>query len=241
MERTKYLPLVFLLISLQSLAHKTNDLGIYKAYVSGKMTDWKNIIDKKEKEKKQTIDYLMELVNYQYGYIAYCIGVDKDDEAEKYLELAESNLKKAETLGAKKEIIYSYKSAFIGFEIGLSPYKAPIIGFNSLDYSEKALKLNSQSPIVLINYANVMYYMPSVFGGDKNMAIKKLLEAKKIMEADSTLVKSNWLYLNLLTLIGKSYQDLGNIKMAKYYYDYALKKEPNFTFVKTKLLPSLKD
>lgn len=231
---------MFLMSIFFGFTLKTNDSGIYKAYISGKMTDWKSIIDKKEKDKKQTVDYLMELINYQYGYIAYNIGVDNDDEAEKYLTLAQANLTKAESLGAKKELIYTYKSAFIGFEIGMSPYKAPIIGFNSLDYSEKALKLNPKSPIVLINYANVMYYMPSMFGGDKNVAINKMLDAKKIMEADSTQIKGNWLYLNLLTLLGRSYQDLGNNKMAKYYYEYALKKEPNFTFVKNKLLPSVK-
>ena len=53
-------------------------------------------------------------------------------------------------------------------------------------------------------------------------------------------LKSNWMYLNLLTLIGQTEQKLNNLQQAKLYYEKALTIEPDFVWVKNELLPTLK-
>ena len=50
------------------------------------------LIDKMKNVNNNNPDYLLELVNYQYGYVAWCIGNNKNDEAKKYLDQAEKNI-----------------------------------------------------------------------------------------------------------------------------------------------------
>ena len=86
---------------------------------------------------------LLELVNYQYGYIGYCTGFDKKEEAKKYLELAQRNVEILENRKYNLSVINSYKAAFYGFRIGLNPISAPVNGFRSIDCAKMALKLDS--------------------------------------------------------------------------------------------------
>ncbi len=242
MERKKYILVVVLLfLNFSLLSQTAYKSSIYNAYVNGKMNVWKSVIDRMEKKKIISESYLLELVEFQYGYIAWCLGNDKKNEADDYLQRAINNLNKAEEIGANKAVVLSYKSAFVGFEIAISPPKAPFIGKKSLNYSKDAMKENDFIPIVLINYGNVLFHTPGFYGGDKNEAVKMFLKAKKNMESGSYNLKKDWLYLNLLTLIGKAYEDIEKPEKAKYYYEFALKIEPNFQYVKEDLLPQLEN
>ena len=151
-----------------------------------------------EKSKINSKTFLFELLEYQYGYIGWCIGNDKKDEAKEYLIFAENNLDIIENLGGNESIIWSYKSAFIGFEIGITPSKAPFIGAKSQNLSIKAMNKGSHIPIVLINYGKFLVHTPSLFGGNKDDAIKVFLNAKKYMELHSEQTNKNWLYLDLI-------------------------------------------
>ncbi len=238
MERKKYIFVILFLFSFFILnAQKTYKEFIYNSYVTGQMNVWKAVIDKMELNKTNNSKNLMELIEYQYGYIAWCIGNDKKSEAEEYLELASKNLEIVEQNGDYIALVYSYKSAFIGFEIGINPVKAPFLGGKSLEYSEKAIEINDKNLLILMNHASLMFYMPSFYGGDKQKAIDLYLKA--LENADLNSSKNNWLYLNLLTNIGNAYKEIEDKVNAKYYYEYALKVEPNFKYVKDELLPEL--
>ncbi len=52
-------------------------------------------------------------------------------------------------------------------------------------------------------------------------------------------IEYDWNYLSLLALIGQSYFAMEDYKNAKIYYEKALKVEPDFLYVKNKLLPEL--
>lgn len=239
MERKKYIPIILLIIFANFYLPKSDSQIIYDSYVKGDMKLWKKQIDKmnKQADKKKKIKNLIE---YQYGYIAYCVGTDKDDEAEKYLKLAYDNLDLYEKNNGDKSIINSYKSAFIGFKISIDTYKAPFLGQKALDFGEKSMEKGDKIPIVLMNYANMIFYMPKFYGGDKEKAIKYMHRAKSIIEKDIKLTKNNWLYLNVILTIAQSYEKIEDYKKAEYYYNYALLKEPNFKYVKDELLPNLK-
>jgi len=96
MERAKYFLISLLFICLSSSSKADNKTEIYKAYISNNMAKWKAIIDKMNLQQKKSNDYILELINYQYGYIAWCIGNKKTDDAETYLELAEKNVETLE-------------------------------------------------------------------------------------------------------------------------------------------------
>ena len=81
---------------------------------------------------------MLELVNYQYGYIGYCLGFDKKDEARNIPECAQKNLNILENNKYYLSVINAYKSAFYGFRIGLNPITAPVNGLKSIDCAKTA-------------------------------------------------------------------------------------------------------
>ena len=127
-------------------------------------------------------EQLLELVNYQYGYIGYCIGFKKRDEARRYLALAENNIEILEKRNYKLSDIHAYKCAFYGFKIGLNKLSAPVNGMKSLDHAKKALELDNENYFAWIQYGNIQFYMPAAFGGSKKEGIEYFLKAKQMLE-----------------------------------------------------------
>jgi tetratricopeptide (TPR) repeat protein len=205
------------------------------------MEKWKSIIDEMEGTKNSNAGFLLELVNFQYGYIGYCLGNDKMKEAEKYLDLAEENLDELEKAGGESSQISAYRSAFYGFSIGLNKMKAPFLGPKSVKYAKQAMEQNPENPMGYIQYANNQFYMPPVFGGSKEEAVKHFKKAEQLMEKHQKELKSDWNYLSLLALIGQSYSEMKEYKNAMEYYEKALKIEPGFSWVKKELMPQLQE
>jgi len=240
MERSKYILIGLIIILNFSYLKAGYKSDIYKAYISSDMNKWKNAIDLMNTEKNKTNDFILELVNYQYGYIAWCIGNNRKKEAAIYLELAEDNIYILEKKSFKPSYVSSYKSAFHGFRIGLNFLKAPFIGPKSIYCAELAIELDNKNPYGYIQYGNKEYYMPAVFGGSKETAICYYLKATELMEAKEDEIKENWNYLNLLVVIGKAYEETGNYKDAMFFYEKILKIEPEFLWVKNDLNPNIK-
>jgi len=230
---------ILLLLALPVLLFASEKTRIYQAYIHNRMGDWKTVIDEMESRKTSDTSFIAELLNYQYGYIGYCLGVEKDKEARNYLKLAEDNLQTLEDKGVNPSIIHAYKSAFYGFKIGLSPIKAPILGPKSVNQAEQAIEANPAEPFAYIQQGNAQFYMPPVFGGSKTEAIEKFQKAVKLMTQHNESVENDWNYLSLLVLIAQSYEEMENWEQAKIYYNKALAVEPEFEWVKNELLPGL--
>ncbi len=214
---------------------------VYQAYISGKMEGWKTAIDAMEKQKKNEPEYLLELINYQYGYAAWCLGNDKKNEAKHYLSLLDKNLEKLKSLSGESAEYHSYTAASYGFKIGLSLWRAPFFGPKSMDHAEKALQTNSLSFQANMEMGNIWNHMPAMFGGSDEKALTYYSKALEIIEKEPAgIQQNNWMYLNLLTLVGQMHQDMKNQEQAKKYFEQALQIEPGFVWVKEELLPSLK-
>lgn len=231
--------ILFLLIVLSvqhSMANNKND--IYKAYISGDMVLWKQVIDKMEQQKPKTYSHILELINYQYGYIGWCVGNGKDSEASSYIPLAEKNI----ALLAKKteymSIVNSYQSAIYGYKITLNKFQAPLLGPKSVSSAQKSIALDSLNAHGYIQLGNTEYYMPAMFGGSKTKAVAYYEKALKILEKDQHQIKSDWNYLNLLTQLAIAYEETKQYSKAKLYYEKILKTEPEYQWVKNELYPS---
>ncbi len=241
MERKKHIVIILVLVfaAVSPVWASSYKNKIYDAYISNNMPKWKNIIDEMESLKRTDTAFLLELVNFQYGYIGYCIGLEEMEEAGKYLELAVSNLANLEKKGIEISQISAYKSAFYGYEIGMNKLKAPFIGPKSIKYSKLSMEQNPQNPMGYIQYGNSQFYMPPVFGGSKKEAVEHFIKAEKLMEKDKEKIKNDWNYLSVLALIGQSYFAMEDYKNAKIYFEKALKVEPDFLLIKIDLLPKL--
>ena len=180
MERTKYRLILILLLLQGFLQIKAGFRSeIYYAYVHNRMDIWKNAIDRMDSEVSKTNELLLELVNYQYGYIGYCIGYKKRDDAKKYLELAERNIEVLEESKFSPSLINAYKCAFYGFRIGLNKLSAPINGLKSIEHARSALALDKENYFAYIQYGNIQFYMPAAFGGSKKEGIEYFLKQRK--------------------------------------------------------------
>ena len=240
MERSKYsLILILLLIfSLQINAVNYRE-AIYSAYINNKMDLWKSVIERMDTIQNKSDQLLHELINYQYGYIGYCIGFGKKDEAKKYLGLAQRNVEILEKHQYNRSVINSYKAAFYGFRIGLNPISAPVNGFKSIDCARAALKIDPEFYFAYIQYGNMKFYMPSALGGSKKEALEYYLKARDIIEMDPEFISGNWNYISLLVVIGQTYTYLKDYSSAQKVYDSILKLEPGFLYVKDDLYPKL--
>ncbi len=232
--------MVCTLLFLFSFEVSSNDrLQIYNAYVRNDMKIWKHIIDSIQKEKNKSNAMLLTLVNYQYGYIGWCIGMNSDKEARAYISLIEKNIALLEQRNYRLSMVYAYHSAIYGYKIGLSPIRAPYYGPKSIRYAENSLQLQKDNYLALMQAGNIHYYMPRIFGGSLNEAIGYFLKAKKAMEKKSADIHHNWNYLHLLTLIAQAYTKAEDYPAAKRYYDLILKIEPEFQWIKEELYDDL--
>ena len=233
--KTKFLILIFTVFSLSVYAENISKI-VYDSYVDKEMTIWKSVIDSLQVEKelgKLSVDQKWELLNYQYGYVAWAISKKKTmkHEAEAYLDVAKENLSELVEVNGKTSLSNAYNAAFVAYEIGITPIKAPFIGLKCMKYGETALKQDSLNHFALIQYGNIMNYMPAAFGGSKDKALLYYKKAKEVMREDDSLYRENWLYMNLILTIADIYKNKKDYESTKQYYLEALELEPGYKFV----------
>jgi len=136
-------------------------------------------------------------------------------------------------------LVNSYRAAFYGYRIGLNKLTAPFLGIKSIDCAKLAMEHDMENPFGYVQYANIQFYMPSVFGGSKKEAVTYYLLALELMEKNSEQIKEDWNYLSLLIVIAQSYSYLNDFQSSLVYLDKILKIEPRFAYVKTELYPEV--
>ena len=238
MERTKYLFLIF--FSLFSLILSgQNNKSIYQAYIDGDMVKWKETMDSLEVKEQKTSKEKLDLINYHYGYIAWCISQERTSEAKDYMDKSEEYIELLKKNNYNLSMLYAYKAAFVGFEIGISIYKAPFIGPRSLSFANQSVSYNSKNAMAYIQLGNIAFYTPKMFGGSKPEAMQHYLKAVKNMEADESQIDQNWNYLNLLATIISAYIELEQYSEAERYCIKTLAIEPDFNWIKNELYPQI--
>ena len=237
MERKKC-TLILLILSFVMFSTKAQYKSeVYRAYINNQMSSWKSIIDKMELETNKSDDFLLDLINYQYGYIGWCLGNKEKKQAKAYLKLAEDNLATLEKSSYNPSYINAYKSAFYGFNIGLNKLKAPFAGPKSIDAAKLSMKEDASNPYGFIQYGNAQFYMPPIFGGSKSEALMYYHQAETIMKENTNNLKEDWNYLSLLVNIAEAYSEMKEYDKAEEYFKQILEVEPNFNWVKNELYP----
>ncbi len=238
MERKKYFLIIIIFAYCTALSGQNNG-SIYKAYISGNMARWKSAMDSIDAVKQKSSKEILDLINYQYGYIAWCISNNYSDQAERYLGKARENLQLLEQKSYNVSMLNAYKAAFIGFDLGLSPLKAPFIGPKSIDYAKKSVALDPMNPLGYLQLGNIAYYAPKLVGGSKTDAMGHYLKALNLMEKNPHQTVQNWNYLNLFVTLINAYSDSGKDQIALEYCLKALAAEPEFDWVKESLYPQI--
>jgi tetratricopeptide (TPR) repeat protein len=239
MERKRYFLVIILLLSGILNAGATYKERIYNAYISSRMGDWKNVIDEMEGQATKSNGFMLELLNYQYGYIGWAMGNDNQKEARKYLDSAERYAGILESRNFEISMVNAYKSAFYGFRIGLNRLLAPVSGPKSVNSAKLAISIDENNPMGYIQLGNTEFHRPPVFGGSKKAALDHYLKALDLMEQDKQKISRDWNYLNLLTLVASAYEQLNDLQATRRIFEKILKTEPSFLWVKNELYPDL--
>ena len=239
MEWFKYRLIIFIFVISAADINASFRSEVYQAYINNNMELWKNVMNRMNSIEDKSNDLILELVNYQYGYIGYCFRFNKKDEAKEYLDLMQKYIDLLENRNFRLSTINAYKSAICGFRMEYNILSVPFYGLKSIRYAKLAFKLDSNNYMAYIQNGNVQVHMPASAGGSKKQGIGYYLKAREILEKDTANIKENWNYLNLLIDIAQSYCSLNEFSPAKKIYEYILVLEPGFIYVRDDLYPHL--
>lgn len=240
MERKIHIGLLTVLLLLGiSAGASTPQALIYRAYSEGDMALWKRVVDRMDARPEKSSRFMLELVNYQYGYIAWAIGNERTDEARNYIQRADKYLDTLEGRGYRLADVYAYRAALLGFQISITPHRTPMLGPRSMRYARRAVEADPNAYMGHVQLGHIAYFMPAIMGGSKEQAIQHYLNALRRLVGDGEPPENEWNYLNLLITIGQAYQAVENYTMAKRFYLTVLRIVPDFAWVRDDLMPAL--
>jgi tetratricopeptide (TPR) repeat protein len=245
MLRIKYIVFSALLLLVYNISASTTpetvELRLYQSYKLGKMDVWVKVMDELNNQYKvhPSSELLYRIVEIQYGYIGYLIGLNDNRTAKDYLSKAEKNVDVILQLQPQNADALAIKASLLAFHIALSPYKAPFLGPKSISLIDEAYSKRKDSPQVLIEKGNSLHYAPKMFGGDTEMAIKFYLRAIATFENQNNgIYPQSWLYLNTITQLALAYEKSNQNQKALATYRHILNIAPDFKWVKDDIYPT---
>lgn len=232
MERQKYifgaLALVLsLVMSTQLRSQPKYGKAIYDSYISGQMEKWSQVVDQMESENLATIDQKLELIEYYYGQTGYFIGLGQTAQAKINIEKAESLIDQVIRQAPSNASALSFKGVFLAFQMSINKFKAPVLGPLSMKYIKQAYQIDNNNVQALSDMGNMLYYAPSIFGGDKQQGMEYIERAIQSLEKQK-LTQYNWYYLNLMVTLARFHKELHENEAAMVIYKKLLEIEPDF-------------
>ena len=236
----------FVIISLlafpASMVYAQSDCSsctIYRGYISGNMEVWKSGMKDLEGQFRSDPQActLYTLAEARYGYIGYLLGLNQKDLARPVIETFAAEVEQLAAYPEYRAETEAFRVALLGFRMGLNPARAVTLGPRALKQLEKAIEAGKDSPAVWIEKANSEAHMPAFAGGSKEQATVSFREALRFYEAGGSVAPCNWRYLNTMVLSGQLLERMGDYRGATEAYRRALRREPDFQWVRDELLP----
>lgn len=210
--------LVTLMVSGICLAQYSNH-QLYQAYLTRDMSVWQQYIAQTEWERL-TDEEQKQLLNYEYGYTAYCISLEDSvavemiNRYEKHLHASRGKISDAEYC-AYLSGLYSYKLALD--KSRLFKYSQGIF-----DNIKQAMELDPNNPFVLSMQGNVEFYSPF---GSKKKALDYYLQADSLYHQVPQW-QELWNVRAVQMTIVQSLAKMNKKEDAKHYCEKFLLEEP---------------
>jgi tetratricopeptide (TPR) repeat protein len=227
---------LFLLVVLSFYPSAAQDFRekIYHSYITGNMDSWETQLKSGNWRVLNRADQY-EFAMAHYGFIGYCLGRDQKSRARPYLDNVELI---ADELIAKypdDPCYLALRGALYGFRINYQPQKAMFLGPKALKKVSLALSKDPGCPQAWIESGNKDWFMPTIFGGSKTLAITEYEKAINIFAKDPSFTSGNWYYLNIQMILASWYLERGRTFAAHEIYRNLIKQEPRFTWAQEKL------
>lgn len=241
MERKKYIfrsltLIISLTMSLSIYAQHKYAQPIYDAYIHGQMDKWSQVISDMESEKLTTVNDKLELIAYYYGQTGYLIGSNQKAQAKSNIAKAEKLIDEVIVVEPSNATLLSFKGVFLAYQMSINKLQIPILGPLSMKYIKAAYEADNNNIQALSDMGNMLYYAPTIFGGDKHQGIAYIEQAIQHIEKRQ-LTYNNWHYLNLLVTLARFRKGIGENEAATEIYKKILEIEPNFMWVRKELYP----
>jgi tetratricopeptide (TPR) repeat protein len=196
------------------------------------MEEWEQVIlDMTGSGSAKGIESEIDLVGYYYGYVGWSIQTGLGSTAKRYTKEGLERIDDLLELYPENPELYAFKGAFTGFKIEMSPIKAPVLGPQSMKNINRALEIDPECAQAWIEKGNAISHMPPMFGGSKTEALELYTKAISLMESNSSPRPHDWIYLYVLFVQGKLYQELEMEAESKAVFDKILQLEPGFTLL----------
>ncbi len=229
--------LIFALCLPMFVAAQLNHEQMFRAYLSGDLTYWGEELAKMENQDL-SLAVLREVANYEYGYIAWCQGAKKREQAQTYLAHFQQHINRLEALGEKPSVVAVYRAAYYAYAMEYNKLKFASYASKAIGFANKAVELDAQNPLALSLKGNTEFYCPAMFGGSKKDALDyfgRSIEAFERLNA----VENNWNYIATMLCYAQACEKTGDRATAIATCKKILKHAPDFVYVRDVYYPQL--
>lgn len=219
------------------LSAQLNHELMFQAYMSGDLTYWGKSLKSIEKTD-MSFDLLRQVTNYEYGYIAWCLGQKNEEEAKTYMEKFAQHIDLLEAQGEKYSTISVYRSALNAYSLSFNKWKLATYASRAISFANKAVDADSNNPLALSLKGNIEFYSPAMFGGSKKEALEYFRKAINAFEKQNAVVY-NWNYVATMLCYAQAYEKLGDKTKAIEVCQKILTIAPAFVYLRDIYYPQL--
>lgn len=241
MKRIVYL--LFLCVALSHLSAWSASLTdyrekLYDLFIAQKIPQWGTVLSQMSADKScDTLDGRYEILCGYYGLVGHLVDKKRKDEAQTYLKTALALSEKYRKQYPGDARFKALHANLVGLKIALSPLRATTLASDMLSSAREAYKIAPGDSWVSLLYGNILFYMPGMFGGDKEKGLACYQQARKDMEKNLSLNAHHWLYVQLLVTIGVVNERNECYEQALAMYKNIMDKYPGYAFVREVLYP----
>ena len=216
------------------------DEQVYRAYLSNDTGLWEIALQrfKSQHGDSPSGEALLQLAKLEYGLVGLCMGNDNEAKAKEHLASGERHLKAYLKKQKDSAEANALMSGLLGFRIAFSPVSGMWLGPRSNSHLRKAMNADKDCAQSWKQKASSLFHTPAAFGGDLEESVRHFRKAAELFEANSSLTH-NWEYLDTLAWLGQAQSKSGDRGAAVQTYQKALRIEPEFGWVKHRLLPAV--
>ena len=189
-------------------------------------------------EHRALAHYYAALADYR---LANQLPDDAEDQKEPVLKDAIDHLKTATDLDPTLADAWALLSGCYGQRMGLDPMRGMSLGPKANDAMSNAKDLAPENPRVWIIDGTSDFFAPSMFGGDKERALRKFKKAARLAARESVEdpLRPDWGHAEAHAWIGLAHLKAERYEKARTAFETALDVNPKFGWVKYVLLPKL--
>jgi tetratricopeptide (TPR) repeat protein len=221
---------------------KTLSKNAYLQYKLDKFLEARTIFEKVFDADKSDLLPLYYMTSIDYKILEMSMHEGGDSLFNKYYEPA---LKNTETL--INDINFSadgkvLAAAIYMMKIATSPMSAVTLSSKIHSLLDEAQSINPENPYSFVIKGMMNFNTPAMFGGSYEDALKNFSVAVKLFENDENANSNSiWGYIEALAWMGRTQEKLNNDEAARFTYKKILNVEPEYGWVKYKLLPIIED